>query len=445
MQKVVVTHWRLGSSVLASRSFATIKRPNYLHPDHSKLMVVGAGFSGLTAIAHVPRITTIRKVEMRAFDGQSFVSYNPQIDLVPFGIKTQDEIQRPILQILNDTTGIEFVSVEKINPQKNSLTTVENQEYNFDYLVLAAGLEPNYSKVKGLQEALEDRDAPVVTGATMADTKKSQKEFELFYNGKVIFYNNKKAKTYYSAINTALLFDEQLRQRKGGGIRSMSEISYITNDNTVFPDVKASVKVKDVFLEKQINFDSPPLELIEVDKDARKAIFLNPKTQETVEKEFDLLFVNPEFSLPEFLKDFSNSDGYLNIDESTLIHNQYPNIFALGHCARNKNSIVTTKSIVEQSLAMNANIELTLEAATEGKAPTRLVKYSGVTEVPFYVGNRKCLVAEIDPTRPDSAKTASTKDFFKQVYIEPKIYFSLLTQGVWFGESGFRMPKLRAE
>ena len=45
----------------------------------------------------------------------------------------------------------------------------------------------------------------------------------------------------------------------------------------------------------------------------------------------------------------------------------------------------------------------------------------------------------------DSAKTVSAKDYFKQMHVGPKIYFSLLDQEVWFEEAGIRMPKHTSE
>ncbi len=442
MQKFVSSRLRIFSRGVPCYSIGTVSNPKYYDPNHTKLMMIGSGFAGSTAVAHIPRITTIRKFEMRVFDSQPFVYYTPNIDLLPFSIKTKDEIERTILHTMNDTTGLEFSGIEKIIPEKNTLICSENKEYHYDYLVLAAGLEPNYSKVKGLKEALEDRNCPVITTATIADTEKCRREFEIFYTGKVLFYNDKHSKNYISALNTAFLFDQELRQRKGGGIRSLSELSYISNDNSVLPYVNYGIKLKNLMLERQIKFDDPTLELIEIDKDRKRAIFADPNNREKiVEKEFDVLFVNPEFTLPEVLKPLAKDEHYLNIDPSTLVHNQYGNVFALGHCARSKNTVLSHKAILEQSLILNANIELTLQAATHEAKPERLMKYNGETQLPFFVGNNRCLLAEINPGKQELDKEPSRIDFIKEAYGNPKIYFGLQTQGVWFGDSGFRVPK----
>jgi len=418
---------------------------DYIDPNFSKLVIIGGGFSGMIATAHIPRLTSMGKYDIRLFDTQSFVTYTPSQDLLPFDIRTRDEIEKPILSVANDTSTLEFVEVESIIPEKDSLLTIENREYHYDYLVLANGLIPNYSKVKGLEEALKDRDCPVITTSSLSDIEKCKKEMELFYSGKILFYSDKKAKSYYSGLNVAMLFDEYLRKRKGGGLRSMSEFSYITNDSSVLPYVNYSIKLKNILLEKEINFDSSSFELVEIDKDSRKATFIDLNTQKKVEKDFDLLFVNPEFELPPFVRNLSTNEGYLNIDQSTFRHNQYANIFALGHCARGKNTVVTPKSIIEQSLTMTANIELSMKAATNHTIPDKYVRYSGETDIPLFTGNRKCLLAEIDPTRPDLMKEPSTMDFMKEVYVNPKIYFSLLTQGMWFGESKFKLPKFQVQ
>jgi len=442
MQKFVSSRARLFSRGFPCYSIGTVSKPQFYDPNHTKLMVVGSGFAGCTAVAHIPRLTTIRKFEMRVFDSQSFVSYSPNIDLLPFSIKTRDEIERPILSVLNDTTGLEFSEIEKIIPEKNTLICAENKEYHYDYLVLSTGLEPNYSRVKGLKEAIEDRDCPVITTATIGDAEKCRREFELFYTGKVLFYNDKRSKNQTSALNVSFLFDEQLRQRKGGGIRSLSQISYITNDNTILPYVNYSIKLKNLMLERQINFDEPSLELVEVDKERKVAIFVDTNARDKIiEKEFDLLFVNPEFTLPEVLKPFAKNEHFLDMDHSTLIHKEFGNVFALGHVARSQNTVLSHKAILEQSLVMNANIELTLMAASKEQKPERLMRYEGETQLPFFVGNNRCLVAEINPGKQELDKEAGRLDFIKEAYGNPKVYFGLQTQGVWFGDTGFKVPK----
>ena len=439
MQKLISSRLKCSFFLSPIRSFGTVSNPKYLDPNHTRMILLGCGFSGLTVAAHIPRITDLRKFDIRAFDSQSSGYFTPSMDLIPFEIRTAEELGKPILKVLSESSAIEFSEVEHIDPE-NHMVLTENKQFKYDYLVLALGLIPNYSKINGLKEALDDRDIPVVSTATLVDAEKCRKEFEIFYTGNVIFYNDKKAKTYASGLNLSMLFDEYLRGRKGG-LRSLSNISYITNDVAVFPDEKYDEKIKKILSSKQINYDCQQFELIEIDKHTRKAVFLDLKTQEKVEKEFDLLVVNPEFVLPPIISSLSKNDGYLDIDSRTFVHNKYPNIFGVGHCARDEKTIITHKTVVEQSLIMCANLQLDVEASSKTESPSAYVHYTGKTSVPIFIGDKKCLVAQLDPENPNrSLKEPSTSSYLKEVYMYQKLYFGLLTQGMWFGDTGLRVP-----
>jgi NADH dehydrogenase, FAD-containing subunit len=422
------------------RRFVTNKNLGFNDPNHTRLVIIGAGYSGLQAAAHIPRLTTIGKYHMKAFDKSTFVHYTPFYDVVPFDLKTQEELEKPTLSVINETINIEFSAVESIKPDQNKISTI-NKEYTYDYLVLATGLNPNFEKIKGLEESLNDRECPVITTVQFADALKAKREFEFFHSGKVLFYNSGRAKVPYSGLNLAILFEELIRKR-GTGFRNMTDISYITDQPIIFPHIKHSLKIQEILRNKNINHEGTSLELIEVDGKARKATFLNKETNEKVIKEFDLLYVNPESELPHALKGLADSHGYLDINLNTLAHNKYNNIFALGHCARTKDFITTPKAITQQSVTVAGNLELTIQALSKGnKRPERYAKYSGYTVVPLFVGNQKILRIELDPTQLDTFLEPSSVDYYKELYVEPNIYFKLLTQGAWFGESGFKKPR----
>jgi sulfide:quinone oxidoreductase len=165
---------------LRSARYFSSKKFAFNDPNHTRVALIGVGFSGLQVTSHLPRLTTLGKYHLRAFDRQTFVNYTPLYDTVPFGLKVQDEIQHPVLKIINDTTPIDFNGVESITPEKNKFRTLDNREYSYDYLVLAPGLNPNLNKVKGLKEALEDRSVPVVSTIDYENGIKAKSEFELF-------------------------------------------------------------------------------------------------------------------------------------------------------------------------------------------------------------------------------------------------------------------------
>lgn len=438
MQKIN-SSFRIIPQGLLRRTFATSKQAPSVDPRHSRLIILGAGFSGLVASAYIPKISKINNFEIKMFEPRLNSYYTPNLDLAAFNIKSFEQIERPVLQSINNAINIEFSNVESINPANNTIVTSDKREYTYDYLVLATGLNQNSSEIAGLQEAIEDRDEAVVSTNTPEEALKCKRKLESFMAGNVIIYNDEKAKPA-SALNQTLLLDNFLRER-GTGLRQMSNLEYVTSGRTIFPLPKQSLKVQDIFREKGIGHDNFSLKLVEVDSKNKKAIFQD-NSNKRIEKNYDLLFVNPKQELPKPLQNLANSEGYLQINPQTLIHEQYSNILALGQCTRSRTFIPSRKSTMEQGTILSYNLKLILEAASKGTRPERLVKTTGATEIPLFVGSKECWLAQLDPRSPDLIGETSTVDYLKEAHVLPEIYFRLLSKGLWFENTGFRAPSL---
>lgn len=53
--------------------------------------------------------------------------------------------------------------VKLIKPEANTVITNKGEELTYDELVVATGLQLQYSKVEGLKEALDDPDSKVAS------------------------------------------------------------------------------------------------------------------------------------------------------------------------------------------------------------------------------------------------------------------------------------------
>ena len=65
------------------------------------------------------------------------------------------------LSINRFTAHSDNVGLDKISPEKNSVTLRNGREIKYDYLVLAMGLNENIESIKGFEEAWKDVDHPV--------------------------------------------------------------------------------------------------------------------------------------------------------------------------------------------------------------------------------------------------------------------------------------------
>jgi len=426
------------------RAFSAANKNTALDPRHSKIIVLGAGFSGLVASSYIPKISNVKNFEIRMFDPTVNHIYTPNLDLLPYDIKTLDQIEKPVFQLTNNAINLEFSSIASINPANNTVVTKDNREYSYDYLVLATGLKPRLDKVEGLQEALQERDDGVVSTSSVEGILKYKRKLDSLIAGDIIFYSDERTKSFGSALNQALLTDTFLRENRGPGLRNMSRLQYVTSRRTLFPSVKYSIRIQELLKNKNIEYDNYGLKLVEVDAKSKTALFRNLDSDKKVEKKYEILLVNPEYELPEALQTLADSNGDLNIHPQNLIHEQYSNILALGHCTRSNNFIPSRRSTLEQGVILAYNLRTILDSAAnaKGNVAERLVRYSGVTEVPLFVDSRSILPVRIDPKLPDLVTKPSTVDYYKEVHILPETYFRLLSKGLWFENTGLRVPQL---
>ena len=129
-----------------------------------------------------------------------------------------------------------------------------------------------------------------------------------------------------------------------------------------------------------------------MDGPAKKAIFAVKDADGNVtqvEKSFDMLHVVPPQGPQDCLKEspVSNADGFVDVDQFTLQHTRYPNIFGLGDCCSSPNS-KTAAAARKQIVVVAENL---LAAKHNKPLPT---KYDGYGSCPLTVENGKIVLAE---------------------------------------------------
>ena len=132
--------------------------------------------------------------------------------------------------------------------------------------------------------------------------------------------------------------------------------------------------------------------LVAVDGPAKKAWF-NVKDADgnvtKVEKSFDMLHVVPPQTAPDFIKQsvLANAEGWVDVNQVSLQHTKYPNIFGMGDACSSPNA--KTVAAVRKQIVVVAENLLALMA---GKAmPTA---YDGYGGCPLTVEKGKIVLAE---------------------------------------------------
>jgi len=182
--------------------------------------------------------------------------------------------------------------------------------------------------------------------------------------------------------------------------------------------------------------------LIEVKADSKEAVFEHLDTKEIITRPYDLLHVTPPMATPTALgenKELSNAGGFLDVNQYTLRHNKYNNIFGIGDCT----SVPTAKTAAAVAAQLGI-MRKNLGAVLDGKDPE--AQYEGYTSCPLVTGRKSCILAEFDfqaPPQPletfpvNQAKERSTM-YMMKAHVMPHLYWHGLVKGWWEGPAVFR-------
>ena len=112
-----------------------------------KIVIVGGGLAGMSTARRLtlklsnPDITVIEPEKLS-------VSYQPGQTLVAAGIWDIDDIKYNRDDFVPDGVKLIADKVVAFNPQKNYVTTAEGQRVDYDYLIMATGLQMDFERIK---------------------------------------------------------------------------------------------------------------------------------------------------------------------------------------------------------------------------------------------------------------------------------------------------------
>jgi sulfide:quinone oxidoreductase len=134
--------------------------------------------------------------------------------------------------------------------------------------------------------------------------------------------------------------------------------------------------------------------LVEVRPSTREAVFENTTTNEQVVQKYKLLHVTPPCEPHPFIKasPLADADGWVDVNKTTLQHNRYPNVFALGDCI----NLPTPRSVgatLAQSVVVQGNLWMSFANQQ------MYTQYDGYTASPFVLGDRLGIFAETNYQR----------------------------------------------
>ncbi|XP_070178657.1 sulfide:quinone oxidoreductase, mitochondrial-like [Littorina saxatilis] len=400
-----------------------------------KLVVVGGGAGGCATAAYFGR--EMGKGHVAIIEPSEKHAYQSMWTLVGAGLKTLGQSQRPMSSVLPSNCDWIKESAVKFDPKNNSLTTSSGKQIQYDYLVVAAGLQLNYDQVKGLTEALQS-DPQVCSNYDPKYVTKTFPALEAIQSGNAIFtFPNTPVKCGGAAQKIVYLGEEIFRNK---GTRDKIDVLYNTSQSVIFGVEKYAATLRNIVQQRHIKVNYRH-NLVEVKPDSREAVFqlLDSEKGETTTFSYSFLHAVPPMSAPDEVRSspLVNADGWVDVHKHTLQHTKFHNVFALGDCT----SLPTSKTAAAVASQFGV-LKHNLSAVIKGKQSTH--SYDGYSSCPLVTGRNKCVLAEFDydghpmETFPVDQSKERWSMYQMKAHVMPQLYFHGLLKGIYEGPAMFR-------
>jgi len=390
-----------------------------------KIVIVGGGLAGMSTAARLtlnlddPDITVIEPEKLS-------VSYQPGQTLIGAGIWDEDDIAYKRDDFVPD--GVKVIKEKAIlfNPQENKLTTDKGQVISYDYLIIATGLQLDFERIKGLEEAgraysagdnskllkaLGDNICSVYTAEGATKTWEiMQKYIDQAKSGKktqfVFTHPSTPVKCGGAPKKIMYLANARLKE---AGARENAELTFYPNGGAMFGVPEYHDAILEQFKREDFKWHYRH-NLVEVDKEKKIAVFdskwqekgpwdpvmkdfeVIPK-HEKIRVPYDFLHITPACIAPREIgeSDLGSAKGWVPVNKETLQHIRYENVFSIGDVAQVPMG-KTGGSIRKQYKVLVDN----LIALMNGK--TLEAKYAGYTVCPLITDIGTVMLAEFDWT-----------------------------------------------
>ncbi|KAK3387378.1 hypothetical protein B0H63DRAFT_521434 [Podospora didyma] len=428
------------------RNLATVAPVESATRNH-KVVVVGGGTAGLTIVHQLLRTGKFSKDDLVVVDPAEWHHYQPGWTLVGGGLKTREELRKPLGSLIDPKLKFYNESVQGFSPENNLVTLGNGDKVSYEQLVVVPGININYGGIKGLPEALADPNSLVSSIYGYETCNKVFGTIQQLKKGTAIFTQPAGVVKCAGAPQKAMWL--ALDHWKKAGLykptdpsNSPIKIAFATGLPVMFGVPKYSAKLEELRKERGVEglFQH---DLVAVE--GNKATFSNDADGgKEVTRDFDLMHVVPKMGPHAFVKSspLANEAGFVDVDDGTTRSKKFANVWSAGDASSLPTS-KTAAAITAQAPVLVKN----LLRAMEGKELEPESIYDGYTSCPLVTEYGKVLLAEfkyggvpketfnswfgIDQVEPRRAFYHLKKDFF------PWVYQNYMVKGRWAGPKGW--------
>jgi sulfide:quinone oxidoreductase len=396
------------------------------------VVIVGGGAAGIAVAASLKA----RKpnLDMAIIDPADIHYYQPGWTMVGGGIFGAPKTAKTMGSLI--PAGVHWIksAVAAFEPKDNAVILDGCRVVKYRRLIVAPGLKLDWHKVEGLVDTLGQNG---VTSNYRYDLAPYTWELvKGMKSGRAIFTQPPMPIKCAGAPQKALYLSGDHWHREG--VLDNIDIQFMNAGGVLF-GVKDYVPALQSYMNRykaELNFFH---NLVAVDGRSKKAWFevKEPeKDARTVEVEFDMLHVVPPQTAPDFVRvsPLADAAGWVDVDQATLRHKTYENIWSLGDVMNAPNAKTAAAARMQAPIvAENVADDI------DGRSPTAI--YNGYGSCPLTVEKGKIVLAEFGyggtllPSFPrwmiDGTKPTRAAWFLKETVLPPFYWKAMLRGKEW--------------
>jgi sulfide:quinone oxidoreductase len=392
-------------------------------PQHHQILIVGGGAAGITAAAQLKRARNGLDVAILEPSGEHY--YQPGWTLVGGGVFSLEETRRAERDLI--PSGVHWIQAGAagFDPAANQVTTSDGRTLSYDVLIVATGLKLCWDKIEGLSEALGQ--GGVCSNYSKDHAPYTWEAIQAFKGGNAVFTcAPMPIKCPGAPQKIAYLADDVFKKK-----RLQAKVIYATATPGIFGIPTYAAPLREVVKRKGI--DARYNHVLTAVRAASKEAVFKVTEGETSREEvipYELLHVTPPMAAPDVVasSDLANGAGFVEVDQYTLQHARYANVFSLGDVSGMPNS-KTAAAVRGQAPVLVANLLALLDGQPLESA------YDGYSCCPLITGYGKTIMAEFNykaeptPSFPlDPTKERWSMWFVKRKVL-PALYWNRMLAG----------------
>ncbi|NCO21696.1 MAG: TIGR01244 family phosphatase [Rhodobacterales bacterium] len=399
------------------------------------IVIVGGGAAGIAVAASL--LSRKPGLDIAIIDPADVHYYQPGWTMVGAGVFTPAETVRTMGSLV--PKGVHWIksAVAAFEPKTNSVILDGCRVVGYTRLIVAPGLKLDWAKVEGLAETLGRNG---VTSNYRYDLAPYTWELvKSLKSGRALFTQPPMPIKCAGAPQKAMYLSGDAWFRNGAlkniDIQFMNAGGVLFGVKEYVPALMDYVKKYDATLNFFHN-------LVAVDGPAKKAWFdvSRPDTPtERVEVEFDMMHVCPPQTAPDFIRvsPLADAAGWVDVDQSTLRHKTFDNIWSLGDVMNAPNA-KTAAAARMQAPVVAENV------VADIRGRSAVSQYNGYGSCPLTVEKGKIVLAEFGyggkllPSFPefliDGTKPSRAAWLLKEKILPPVYWQGMLRGREWLAK-----------